>query len=165
MRYRRRIVKFIINHFFSCTRFWELKRKLLTWAGVKIGNNSKVVGPIEFGNVISIEIGTECWIGKGICFEGNGKVVIGNNVDIAPYVCLETGGHLIGENKRRAGKGVVNKIIIGDGCWIGCRSTVINTVEICSGSVIAAGSLVNHNVPDNVLVAGVPAKLKKKLEQ
>jgi maltose O-acetyltransferase len=73
------------------------------------------------------------------------------------------GSHQIGLNKRRAGDGVARSIRIGDGCWIGANVTIIDGVEISDGCVIAAGSLVNSNIPSNVLVAGIPAIIKRKL--
>lgn len=130
MRYRRMIAKFIVNHFFCATRFFEIKRRLLNWAGIRIGVGTKVVGPIYFGNVVSVSIGNDCWIGKNLYIEGNGSVTIGNKVDIAPHVVLETGGHLAGASERRAGEGLVNSILIGNGVWIGVRSTIINNVTI-----------------------------------
>lgn len=163
MKYRRMIVKFIINHFLCATRFFEIKRSLLNWAGIKAGAGTKVVGPMYFGNVVSISIGDHCWVGKNLYIEGNGKVVIGDNVDIAPHVVLETGGHLTGTSGRRAGEGLINTISIGDGVWIGVRSTIINSVNIAEGGIVAAGALVRADVSDNKLVAGVPAIEKKEL--
>ena len=53
-------------------------------------------------------------------------------------------------------------IAIGNHVWIGCKSTILKGVTIGDGSVIAAGSLVNRNVPAHVLVGGVPAKILKE---
>ena len=82
----RLIVLFIINNFLSCTRFFKIKRFLLSLAKIEIGKNTKVVGPLNFGNKIDITIGDNCWIGKNLSLDGNGEVIIGDNVDIAPQV-------------------------------------------------------------------------------
>lgn len=50
-------------------------------------------------------------------------------------------------------------VLIGKKVWIGARSIILKGVEIGDGAIIAAGSLVNKNVPPNCLVAGVPAKV------
>ena len=50
-------------------------------------------------------------------------------------------------------------VIIGDNVWIGTRVTILSGVKVGNGAVIAAGSLVKDNVPDNAMVAGVPAKI------
>jgi len=157
------ITRFIINHFLSCTRFFSLKRLLLRISGVKVGKNTKIVGPIYFGNKIDICIGDYCWIGKNFSCDGNGKIVVGNNVNIAPNCVLNTGGHIIGDPSCRAGMGINNTIIIGDGTWICTHVVIVNNTEVGSGNVIAAGAVVTKKSKNDVLLAGVPAKEKKKL--
>lgn len=56
------------------------------------------------------------------------------------------------------------EIIIGDNVWIGANAVVLPGVKIGNGVVVAAGSVVNCDIPDNVMVAGVPAKIKKQLD-
>lgn len=162
-RLNRRIIVFIINNFLSCTRFFKLKRHLLRLADIQVGEGTKVVGPLNIGNVLKLKIGKNCWIGKDLNLDGNGEVIIGDNVDIAPHVTFNTGGHYIGDKERRAGEGLVTKIEIGNGTWIGTRTLVINNTKINNGCVIAAGSVVNKDICEDTLVAGVPAKLKKNL--
>jgi len=160
---KRIIALFIINHFLCYTRFFSIKRKLLIWSGINIGSGTKVVGPIYFGGVIDISIGKECWIGKNFNLDGNGYVTIGDYIDIAPHVVITTGGHLIGDEIRRAGKGIVNSISIGNGCWIGTNTTIVNNTTIGNGCVVAAGSVVINDSEPNKLLAGVPAIPKKDL--
>ncbi len=121
------------------------------------------MGPIYFSNAIELTIGNNCWIGKNINLDGNGKIVLGNNIDIAPHVVITTGGHIIGNGKRRAGKGIINSISIGDGCWIGTNATIVNNTSIGKGCVIAAGSVVVKSTEANKLLAGIPAIIKKDL--
>ena len=52
---------------------------------------------------------------------------------------------------------------IGDLVFIGTGATILPDIKIGKNSIIAAGSVVNKNVPDNVLVAGIPATIKKEL--
>ncbi|HCC23168.1 TPA: hexapeptide transferase [Candidatus Falkowbacteria bacterium] len=54
-------------------------------------------------------------------------------------------------------------VVVGDRTWIGIGSTVINNLTIGSDSIVAAGSVVIVSVPDRVMVAGVPAIIKKNL--
>ena len=90
-------------------------------------------------------------------------IVIGANCDIGPAVEFVTGGHVIGSASRRAGQGTANFILINDGCWIGSGSRILGGVTIGAGAMVAAGSLVIRDVPQNALVAGVPAVVKKIL--
>lgn len=159
---KRKIVLFLVNKIFVGTRYFEIKRILLNSIDYKIGNNTKIVGPIECtGNLI---IGKNCWIGKNLKVNGNGTVIIGNNCDIAPEVTFQTGSHKIGNTNRRAGEGVSFKQIIGDGSWIGCRTTIINNVSIGKSCVVAGCSCIIKDIENNSLVGGVPAKLIRRIE-
>ena len=160
----KKISKYIINNILAGTHFFKVKRWLLIISGFKIGYETKIVGPIDFGGVIDVEIGNFCWIGKNLKLDGNGTVIIGNNIDIAPQVTINTGGHLIGKADRRAGMGVVNKIVVEDGVWIGTQCTIINNTTIKKGSVIAAGCVVISDTIENCLYAGVPGIKKKELQ-
>ena len=54
-------------------------------------------------------------------------------------------------------------ITIGNDVWVGMDVTILGGVIIGNGSVIAAGSVVTKSIPENVLAAGVPAKVIKSL--
>ena len=159
------LVRFIINHFLCCTHFFAIKRILLIFCGIKIGKNTKIVGPFYFGNSIKITIGDNSWIGKNFSCDGDGIVKIGKNVNIAPNCVINTGGHEIGSSYCIAGTGLKNTIIIGDGTWICSNVLIVNNTTIGSGNVIAAGAVVICSSKNNYLIAGVPASEKKKLEE
>ncbi len=157
-------VMFLVNHVLVGTRpyFFEPKRKMLNAIGHSIGKGTKVVGPIECYS--KLEIGQDCWIGKNLKVNGNGSVVIGDCCDIAPEVTFQTGSHEIGAGNRRAGKGYNCSQKVGNGTWIGGRSTICNNVSIGNGCVIAGCACVVHDIPDNTLAGGIPAKVIRRLE-
>ncbi|MBQ8047196.1 MAG: hypothetical protein IJ196_04645 [Prevotella sp.] len=55
------------------------------------------------------------------------------------------------------------EIHIGSNCWIGAGAIILPGVTIGDGVVVAAGAVVNRDVPAHVMVAGVPAVIKKRL--
>ena len=55
--------------------------------------------------------------------------------------------------------------MIGNGVWIGGRSTLYEDIAVGDSSIIAAGSLVNKNVVPNCIVGGVPAKVIRTLTE
>ncbi len=57
---------------------------------------------------------------------------------------------------------VKENIIIGRDIWIGARAVILSGVHIGDYLVVAAGTVVTDDVPSGVLVAGIPAKIKKK---
>ena len=152
---------FLVNHFFRGTKYFKIKRKLLNLGGFQVGEGTKVVGPIECtGHLI---VGKDCWIGKNLKVNGNGTVTIGDNCDIAPEVTFQTGGHLIGDETRRAGEGVIFNQSVGSGTWIGGRSTILNGTNIGKSCMIAGCACVIKDIPDNSLAGGVPAKIIRNL--
>lgn len=58
---------------------------------------------------------------------------------------------------------ILGRVHIGNFVSIGAGSVIFPDVVIGSNSVIAAGAVVRNNVPENVMVAGIPAVVKKEL--
>ena len=162
---KRKLNMALVNHVFVGTRpcFFEIKRKLLNSVGYSIGKDTKIVGPIEcYGK---LEIGEKCWIGKNLRINGNGSVTIGDNCDLGPEITFQTGGHKIGNPVRRAGDGETFQQIVGSGTWVGGRSTICNNTVIGKSCVVAGCACVIHDIPDNTLAGGVPAKVIRRLEK
>jgi maltose O-acetyltransferase len=112
-----------------------------------------------------LNISSATWISPDAIFYTHEDVdiSIGENCDIGHCVRFVTGSHLIGGPSRRAGQGFAAPIEIGNGCWIGAGTIILGGAKIGSGAVIAAGSLVRGAYPENSLIAGVPAKVKRAL--
>ncbi len=158
---KRRIVYFLVNHVFAGVGCFAVKRRLLNAIGHSLGEGTRLVGPIICtGTLVT---GKNCWLGRNLTIHGNGQVLLGDNCDLAPEVAFLTGGHEIGIAARRAGLGKTCTIRVEDGCWIGARATVLGTVTLGRGSVIAACACVTKDIPPNTLSGGVPARILKKL--
>ena len=54
---------------------------------------------------------------------------------------------------------------VGDNVLVGANAVVIEGVQVGSGSVVAAGAIVTQDVPENVVVAGVPARIIKEIDE
>ena len=57
------------------------------------------------------------------------------------------------------------KVVIGNNVWIGSGAHILSGVTIGDNSIIAAGALVNKDVPSNVIVGGMPAKVIKEINK
>lgn len=90
-------------------------------------------------------------------------VNIGNMVFIAPNCVIACSGHAIDPIQRSQGIGTSKPITINDNVWIGASSTIIGGVTIGENSIIAAGSVVTRDIPDNVVARGVPCKVIRKI--
>ncbi|MBE6727802.1 MAG: transferase [Ruminococcaceae bacterium] len=160
----KKINLFLVNKVYADKeKNYKKKRKLLNAIGYDIGEGTRIVTP--FYCSAELHIGKNCYVNKNFNVYGNGKVVIGDNCDIAPEVTFFTGGHYIGDPIRRAGKGRDYSIYVGNGTWIGGRSSIFGDISIGNSCVVALGSVVNKDVKDNCLVGGVPAKIIKELDQ
>lgn len=116
-------------------------------------------GPIGEGLVMgnNSNIGPYNYIG---C---SGKITIGNNVMLAPRVSIYAENHVF-DNPTITIKaqGVAKMdVVIEDDCWIASNAVILAGVRIGKGSVVAAGSVVNEDVPAFSVVAGVPARVIK----
>jgi maltose O-acetyltransferase len=140
---------------------WLLRQRGATVdGGVRIAGGTRIVGP---GALL---IGADSWIGPYGIFYTNpdAPISIGARCDVGPGVHFVTGTHLIGTSERRAGLGKALPIVVGNGCWLGARATVLAGVTVGDGAIVAAGAVVASNVAPNTLVGGVPARLIRTLE-
>jgi acetyltransferase-like isoleucine patch superfamily enzyme len=111
-------------------------------------------------NGSTLTIGHRAYINSGVTITSKVGITIGNDVKIATNAAIsDTGGHEL-----VSGLGVeLATVNIGDNVWIGRAAFVLPGVSIGDNSIVAAGAVVTRNVPPNTLVAGVPAKVIRKL--
>lgn len=103
--------------------------------------------------------------GIGINCELYGPIHIGDNVMMGPEVVIYTRNHchVISDQFTFMEQGYENykPVIIGNNVWIGRRVMVMPGVQIGNNVVLAAGTVVAKNVPDNTIVGGNPARILK----
>jgi maltose O-acetyltransferase len=108
-------------------------------------------------------IGSGTYINRNCMFNTSAPISIGANCSFGMGVLVVTSTHDIGSAIKRAGAARNEPVVIGDGCWLGARVTILPGVEIGPGVVVAAGSVVTSDLPANAIYAGVPAKLVRTL--
>ena len=111
----------------------------------------------------NVSVGENVFINSGCCFQDQGGIEIGNNVLIGQQVVIATLNHELSPKKRA--NLVPAPVKIGNNVWIGAHATILAGVTIGDNSVVAAGAVVTKDVPSNVVVAGVPAKVIKNIEE
>ena len=126
----------------------------------RVGDRTKLMGETEI--VSPFTIGSDVFINRAAYIRAN--VTIGDRVNIGPFARLITDTHEIGSARRRAGKSIFPPIVVEDGAWIGAGATVLGGVTVGSGSIVAAGAVVTKDVPRNSVVAGIPARVVKSLD-
>jgi acetyltransferase-like isoleucine patch superfamily enzyme len=123
-------------------------------AGAVVNRDCEIIGPVTFGK--------RSFINKGGFVQGHVK--IGISVAIGPFVRIITDDHELGTPNRRAGNSFTRPISIGNGVWIGASVTILGGVTVGDGAVIGAGSVVTRDVAPNTIVAGVPARVIRRIE-
>lgn len=119
---------------------------------------------VETGSGGTIHIGEGTHIQPGCHLHAFlAEIRIGRNVEIASGCGFFPYDHGIEPGTPIMEQPLTSKggISIGDGAWLGFRTTVLQGVTIGEGAVIAAGSVVVRDIPDNAIAAGIPAKVIK----
>jgi acetyltransferase-like isoleucine patch superfamily enzyme len=148
----------------------------------KIPASTQFDGRVDLIGTGRLFIGEQCRFGRGVIFEtqGDGEIVIGNNVRInagtivvshgkvtigddaliGEYVSIRDANHgtRLGGGLIRVQDHVVSPIRIGNDVWIGRGSCLLKGVTVDAGAVIGANSVVVRSVDAQVIAAGVPAR-------
>ena len=135
---------------------------------VSIGSFSRVIVSTTLENLGSlIKLGDNVGIGEYAYLGGGGGLTISNDCIVGQYLSCHPENHnhedlsvpirLQGVNRKG--------IKIGQNCWIGSKVTILDGVEVGSGCIIAAGSVVNKSFPENSIIGGVPAKFLKSRDE
>lgn len=128
-----------------------------------IPQTSAVCPPFHCDHGHGITIGENVFVNYNATMLDGGRITIGDNVKIGPMCQLYTPQHPTDYMERRAPKETAYPITIGDDTWIGGGVVVCPGVTIGKRCIVAAGSVVVRDVPDDCLVAGSPAMIKKRL--
>lgn len=110
----------------------------------------------------NITVGKRVFINSGCRFQDQGGIAIGDDALIGHNVVLATLNHGFAPDSRK--DLYPAPITIGRNVWIGANSTVLPGVTVGDNSIIAAGAVVTKDVPENAVVAGVPAKIIKYID-
>lgn len=143
---------------------------------ISLGDFSRVYGNITLCGKGKITIGDYSQIGANSCCWSVNSITVGTHTAIADHVMIvDNNNHPVnpadrhimqqtpsGSFERSWINSDSSPIFIGNNCWIGQFSRICKGVHIGNGSVIAANSVVTKDVPENVIVAGNPAKIVKR---
>ncbi|MGD9667563.1 MAG: DapH/DapD/GlmU-related protein [Hyphomicrobiaceae bacterium] len=145
-----------------------LRRIGLRSAGFDIGRGTLFYGTptiIGSGKLSDrLRIGERCLFNIGCILDLADKITIGDRASIGHQTLIITGSHKIGSSACRCGELEMAPVEIGDGAWIGARTTILPGVTIGAGSIVGAGSVVTRDIPADSLAVGQPARVIRTLQ-
>jgi len=154
------------------TKIYNNNNKLIIGDNVYLRSNAKGYhAGMPFSTTILIDkknaickIGNNCRI-NGAYIHAQKKIIIGENSVVASGVnIIDSNGHEVLSKNRTTGRDNPEKIIIGKNVWIGLNAIILKGTTIGDNSIVAAGSVVKGNIPENVVVQGNIAKVVKKID-
>ncbi|MEN9569335.1 MAG: hypothetical protein RL172_566 [Bacteroidota bacterium] len=141
----------------------EIRDRLSEIIGKQIDKSTTIFIPFHTNFGKHINIGKNVFINHACSFLDLGSITIEDDVLIGPKVNLITENHPINPTQRKSL--VLNSILIKRNAWIGAGATILPGVTVGENAIVAAGSVVNKDVPDNTIVGGVPAKILKLISK
>lgn len=140
----------------------ELRKLMSELTGEDIDETFGLFPPFSTDCGKNIHIGKHVFINAGCRFQDQGGIFLQDGVLIGHNVVLATLNHAM-QSKCRCDM-IPASIRIGKNVWIGSNATILPGVTIGDNSIIGAGAVVTKDIPANVVAAGVPAKVIRKIE-
>ena len=133
---------------------------LLRAFGAKIGRGVVIRANVNISFPWRLTIGNDVWIGEDVGILTLAPVTIESNVCISQRAYLCTGSH---DFRREDFKLQVAPITVREGSWIAAACFIAPGIEIGSGAIVSAGSVVFENVAPKTFVRGNPAEVVSEM--
>ena len=140
----------------------EMRERLSELIGNEIDTSTTLFVPFYTNFGRHIRLGKHVFINHACSFLDLGGITIEDHVQIGPRVNLITENHPVDPKDRKSLD--LQSIRVKQNAWIGANATILPGVTIGENSIVAAGAVVNKDVPPNTIVAGIPAKIIRKIE-
>lgn len=128
------------------------------------GKDFQVANHVSLKGLENLSVGAHVYFAPGVVILAGLSITIADEVMLAYRVIVTDGNHTMENGSYRFGKTIREPIRIGSGTWIAANSTILAGVTIGRGVLIAANSVVpRQNIPNNVIIGGVPAKILRQL--
>ena len=141
----------------------EVRDYMRQITGSEIDETLRIFTPFHINYGKKTTFGRDCFVNFGCTFLALGGITIEDDVFIGPQCVLATEYHP--ENPETRHSLLTKPIVVKRNAWLGANVTVLAGVTIGENTIVAAGSVVTKDVPDNMVVAGTPAKVIREINQ
>lgn len=142
----------------------KVKEQLLKETFGTVSGRIYIEPNVRFDYGYNISIGKNFYANYDCILLDVCPITIGDNCMLAPNVRLFTATHPLHPVKRNSGLELGAPIVIGNNVWIGGAATIVPGVRLGNNVVVGAGSVVTKSFPDNVVIAGNPARVIKTID-
>lgn len=149
----------------SMTIYDEDYRQVIEELIPGIPQSTTICPPFHCDHGTGIILGEKVFMNYDCIMLDGGYIRIGKHTLIGPHCQFYTPQHPMDYVERREEKETAYPITIGEDCWLGGNVVVCPGVTIGNRCIIAAGSVVTKDIPDDSLAAGVPAVVKRSLKK
>ncbi len=150
---------FFVNGIAGVNNFWK-KREIIARTGIPRERFATIVHP-------TASVSRTAQLGRGVVIFQHvtvtSRVVVGDHVMVLPHTALSH-DNVIGAYTSIAGGVVLSgNVRVAEACYIGARACVKDGVTLGAGSLVGMGSVVLHDVPENTIVVGNPARALRQV--
>lgn len=138
----------------------ETQRKLFP----NLGKDVTILPPCQTDYECNCFIGDATFINHGAYLMDGARITIGSHCFIGPNLGCYTALHPMDIERRNRGLEKALPITIGNNCWLGGDVKILPGVTIGEGTVIGAGSIVTHDIPDHVVAVGNPCRVLRSIQ-
>jgi acetyltransferase-like isoleucine patch superfamily enzyme len=146
----------------ASTTIDEMRERLSEIIGSTIDKSTTIFIPFHTNFGKHIAIGKNVFINHACSFLDMGGITIEDDVQIGPHVNLVTENHPVDPTKRKYLD--LKPVMIKRNVWIGAGATILPGVTVGENSIVAAGAVVNKDIPANTIVGGVPARVIRTIQ-
>ncbi|MFR1050515.1 MAG: sugar O-acetyltransferase [Oscillospiraceae bacterium] len=130
-----------------------------------MGEGSWVEPPFHCDYGSHISLGKNCYFNCDCILLDVCDITLGDNVLLAPRVCIFTATHPIDAAVRNSGLEHGKPVRIGNSVWIGGNTVVNPGVTIGDGTIVGSGSVVTKDLPGGVIAAGNPCRVLRPITE
>ncbi|MDS1270879.1 sugar O-acetyltransferase [Lipingzhangella sp. LS1_29] len=154
-----------LNELFNAVSATEPQRRREVLAALlgKLGAGAEIRSPLHVDYGYNIRVGEGVFVNVGAVLLDVAPIVIGDDVQLGPYVQLLTATHPVEPVARRAKWESGQPITLGENVWLGGGAVVCPGVTVGANTVVGAGAVVTANLPANVVAVGNPARITREI--
>lgn len=136
--------------------YWQRLRELFG----HVGEGTRVMTPTTVVRGKDVKLGNNVVVMNNVLFMSAGGITIDDNVLVAANAQLISNNHDLHNHQIL----ICKPVHLKRNCWVGAGATILPGVTVGENAVVGAAAVVTHDVPDNAVVVGNPARVIKMIE-